>query len=802
MGFCVELKDVIKPNSELYYYSEGKKIPLTIHTNSINIKYKENADIKNIESDLNNISKAKSLSTAELSIIKKQNVAKIIFNKNISKSDFAQAISDLKKMKDVANAVPALKYPQSSSPILFSDIFAVQFKKEISKTEIDEMNKQYGVEISKPISFLANGYLLKITNPVDYNILQIANQYYESGKVVFSHPDFIIEHQLKFTPNDQYFPNQWHLNNTGQSGIADEDIDAVEAWDLTQGDTNLIIAVIDEGIDIDHEDLSAKVVFPYNAIDGTDDPRPIASNESHGTATSGLAVAIGNNTIGVVGSAPNCKLMPIKLLDTGETTSSDADAFIYASDNGASVLSNSWGPEDNAGYAPIPDLFKAAMDYVIKYGRSGKGSTILFAAGNGNEDIGEDRYASYDKVIAVGASRSSATRATFSDYGEELDVIAPGSSLTTTDIMGSWGYSTSGNYVTNYFTGTSASTPVAAGVCGLIISANPQLNYIGVQNVLETTTDKIDTANANYDENGFSLKYGYGRINAYNAVSKAISMNDNTPPNAVTDLSIDPTTFLLSWTAPGDDGTSGTAYRYDFRLLTENITEDNFDCTVEFTDESKPLAAGSNQQMYLPPAFGNMEEGQTYYAAMKTYDDFGNLSNLSNVVSFRIHPRFTLESDNFESGLSQWTLDSGWALTTEIYHSAFNSLTDSPSGEYANNANKSAVFSSFDLTDAIFPALSFYEKYDIEDGYDYGYVEVSDNGGVSWSMPLSVSTGSQPNFTHRIIDLSDYAGQSDVRVRFRLKADVAVTADGWYIDDVKILYLKSEYFAVSDWMLY
>lgn len=240
-----------------------------------------------------------------------------------------------------------------------------------------------------------------------------------------------------------------------------------------------------------------------------------------------------DNGIGVSGVAPACKLMPIRLLADGMTNSDEAEAFLFAAQNGADIISNSWGPPDGYGTVdPLPDVTKAAIDYAANNGRGGKGCVIFFAAGNGNESVDNDGYASYEKVIAVGASTDQDVRAYYSDYGLSLDIMAPSSGgikgITTTDRMGNDGYS-SGNY-TNSFGGTSAASPIAAGVAALMLSVNGELSRSDVQEILQYTADKINPAAANYNTDGFSQKYGYGRINAYKAVLEAI--NPNFPPIA------------------------------------------------------------------------------------------------------------------------------------------------------------------------------------------------------------------------------------------------------------------------------
>jgi hypothetical protein len=229
-------------------------------------------------------------------------------------------------------------------------------------------------------------------------------------------------------------------------------------------------------------------------------------------------------------------------------------------DNGAAIVSNSWGPTDGGGAAPLPAVVGAAFDHALTTGRGGLGTIILFAAGNGNESVSSaatlDGYASDNRVIAVAAVNDQNVRSGYSDFGPEVDVSAPsdgtsaqpilwagmpadGSTLaiTTIDQMGAVGFNpppagsdpepiANTNY-TGTFGGTSSACPLAAGVLGLMISVAPDLTRDQVKFILEATSDKVDFANASaigrYQADGHSQFYGFGRVNAFEAVKGARS---------------------------------------------------------------------------------------------------------------------------------------------------------------------------------------------------------------------------------------------------------------------------------------
>jgi subtilisin family serine protease len=357
-------------------------------------------------------------------------------------------------------------------------------------------------------------------------LLKKANGLYESGLVRYAHPDFYaktVERTLPnqpHTPDDPMFTDQWHLNNTGQGdGVVDADINAPEAWDFTLGNNDVRIAVIDDAIDIGHEDLSPNVI-PGTARDTENednDPSPEADGDEHGTCVAGLAVARGDNATGVSGSCPRCGLIAIRA--TGGSYTDEAEAFDHAVDQDAWIITNSWGYDVGT---PVTDDVVDAIENAATTGRDGLGAVVLFAMTNSEVDncvAPTPDISALDSVIAV-------SRATNEDdlgnggYGDCMDLLGPTRGgtlgLTTTDWTGADGYTTTAYH--DNFGGTSGATPVVAGTAGLLLSLNPDLSRAQVQRILEETADKIDAADADYDDSGFSDTHGYGRINAHHAL--------------------------------------------------------------------------------------------------------------------------------------------------------------------------------------------------------------------------------------------------------------------------------------------
>ncbi|TAJ21727.1 MAG: hypothetical protein EPO68_04220, partial [Planctomycetota bacterium] len=401
----------------------------------------------------------------------------------------------------------------------------VSARKNVGTAELNALFARHALSIVEPIVYVEHGFVLELPRGAAANTLDVSAALMESGAFEWSLPEFVVTRVLRSTPNDPSYGSQWHLNATGQGGSkVDADVDAPEAWDLQKGAASIVVAIIDGGIEYTHEDLTANAVAGWDFLGNDSSPLPSGSGDNHGTACAGVAVARQDNAIGLSGIAPNCKLMPIRLVGTGMTNTLEANAIAWAKNNGAAILSNSWGPPDGTGANyPLPANVQAAIDDAATNGRGGKGCLIFWASGNGNESVELDGYAKYSKVLAVGASTDQDLRSYYSDYGPSLDICAPSNGgvttgIWTTDRTGSAGYSAT-NYANN-FGGTSSACPLAAGAMALVLSQNPALTWQQAYNAITSTADKIDAAGGGY-VNGFSNLYGYGKVNARAAVVAA-----------------------------------------------------------------------------------------------------------------------------------------------------------------------------------------------------------------------------------------------------------------------------------------
>jgi hypothetical protein len=330
---------------------------------------------------------------------------------------------------------------------------------------------------------------------------------------------------------DPLFDNQWHLENTGQGGAspgADAKIRA--AWDNKHclGD-GITIAIIDDGVDLNHPDFSEtdKLVIVNGSNFNSGDPNSPqaigALGDAHGTSCAGVAAA-SDDGVGTIGAAPNAHILPVRLISGPVSFQDEIDAFYLAANNGAAILSNSWGPADNGGYYPISAPVSNAIKDLAQNGRDGKGTIFVWASGNGDENVDCDNgspcdgYASHPNVLAVAATTDLDRKAPYSDWGEAIFISAPSnggvtSGIWTTDHTGIYGYN-SGNY-TSSFGGTSSAAPLASGAIALLLSANPDLLLDEVCWLLKNsaTTDLV-TGSYPFDSSDHSLAFGYGKIDA------------------------------------------------------------------------------------------------------------------------------------------------------------------------------------------------------------------------------------------------------------------------------------------------
>jgi subtilisin family serine protease len=549
------------PQENKYYYAYDEKIILNEVEGKVLISYKV-SDFTNIKNAL--------MAKTETKDVEWQNDSICIVT--IAPSQYKALKEDFLKQKGIKSIQP-LYVTNEGLEMGITDEIVVQFNKDVSQKEIDALHKKHYAIVKKKTDLYQ---LLSV--PANTDPLEIANAYQLSGLVQFSHPNFIAKAELYQTlPTDTYFVNQFYLHNTGQtfnghSGTSGADINAPEAWDITKGSSDIIIAVLDQGLTSNHPDLPNTRQIRLagsNFGDGSaNDPSP-TGNDNHGNACAGV-IAASHNSEGIAGIAPNCKIMPVRIFNsngTGLSATSLADAITFAKDNGAHIISNSWGYNT---YGPVSPNYIPAIRSAIE--DAATSCVVVFCAGNTADHVsGGSGYVTFPAnvnvagVLTVGASDRYDAQANYSptsnlssSYNQIVDVVAPSHrayssqiagetyEVWSIDIPGSAGsntvHSTDGgtlptvgsslptsgtNYLsyTGYFGGTSAACPQVAGIAALVLSVNPYLTQQQVADIIGSTARKAGSysyqATSGLPNGTWNAQMGYGVVDAYAAVQAA-----------------------------------------------------------------------------------------------------------------------------------------------------------------------------------------------------------------------------------------------------------------------------------------
>jgi subtilisin family serine protease len=314
------------------------------------------------------------------------------------------ALARLRGRADVAFAFPVLFNPETATRLMLTDEIVVRLKPGLGIADISHLLSNHGLSFRERIRGTTQELVLGFEHAASAEPLETANALAESALLEWAEPNFVQEYRRTLTPNDARYAEQWHLNNTGQSGaLPDADVDASEAWDLTTGSSSTVIAIVDDSVETTHEDLAPNLYVNPGEIAGngvdddgngfTDDvsgwdfanndnnPNPTLANDDHGTAVAGVAAARGGNGLGVSGACPLCKILPVRIGFGSFPDSMYANAIRYAWRK-AAVVNNSWG-----GGSPSSAIQTAIAEGIVQ-GRGGKGSAILFATGNSASGLG------------------------------------------------------------------------------------------------------------------------------------------------------------------------------------------------------------------------------------------------------------------------------------------------------------------------------------------------------------------------------------------------------------------------------
>ncbi len=538
MGIVISTS--VLAQEKLYYWSDKRKIEMTFDHSSYIIHTKGGPKDKALQ-------RFRSPSGTD-------NI------KSFPHKDFAIVSADAKgvPVKEMSRSMREVQSDMEISPALrLNDGYTMYLTRRLvfkpkgqgSLRAIEKIIAQYPTE---QVTEKWGTYRVDLKHVKD--VLVLSNSIQESGLTEFAHPDFYAP---TIRNSDPFYPEQFQLNNTGQTvdgiaGVSDIDCNAPEAWAITKGSSSIRVAILDDGFE-DHEDLRdasgasrlIKGFTPVNGGDGT----PMGS-AFHGMACTGV-IAASHNDIGIRGVAPQVELLGVNMLSGGETVQDIADGFFWARDNGADVISCAWS--FRSCDADFPDL-TASIKEVAKTGRNGKGCVVVFASGN-NASMSNCVAVpgNIEEVVAVGAVTNKGVRASYSQFGPKLNLVAPSSSrvgiipmpgVRTIDRMGQLGF-TSSNY-NDVFGGTSAAGPLVAGVAALVLSVNPNLTADKVREILYTTATDMGSP-------GRDDMYGAGRVNAYAAVKKAMNSAPPTTGGECVDIDIN-RQGLVSYAGNQDQG--------------------------------------------------------------------------------------------------------------------------------------------------------------------------------------------------------------------------------------------------------
>ncbi len=477
----------------------------------------------------------------------------------------------------------------------------------------------------------------------------------ERTERVHSLIESVEQGQLDVT-NDPLYGDQWHFNNTGQTGgTPDADIDLPEAHDIEMGSSDVIVQVIDSGIELDHPDMQGSYwinpneeedgtdtdgngyvddIYGYNFADGTASPEivdPAVESNSHGLHVSGTIAARNNNNEGVASVAggdgtADSGVRIMTGLTFGSNVTGFAEALIYGADNGAIISNNSWGYTSPGVFEqPVLD----AIDYFVAEAGGPDapmdGGIVVVAAGNSNSD--DEWYPGYyEPAFTVAGTQHNDDKYSGSNFGDWVDISAPTGEAFSHPTISTL-HTQQGTYGGDVWVGTSMAAPHVAGAAALIASNQPGFTAEQVQSRLVATGDETIA----------SEPIG-PRVNAFAALSA-----EDTPPDPITDLAvvtpnnITPGAVVnLQWTATGEAGSEGTATGYDLRYSTDGPidSEAAFDAATPIEGLPAPQEAGEPESF---TAEGLPFEEEVHFS-IKAIDALGNRSDLSNSPSAETGP--------------------------------------------------------------------------------------------------------------------------------------------------------------------
>ena len=390
----------------------------------------------------------------------------------------------------------------------------VRFQK-FGHASLDRLNREHDIQSIRLTGHKKqeNTYLLKLNS--NKLLQELINQYKQTDLFEYVEPNYIVRsHGTLLEPDDTFYNRQWQHFNDGDFSLAtaidDADMDTDLAWNITQGDPNLIVAILDTGAKLDHPELVDRIWSNAGEIgwDFVNDDNVPTDDNGHGTHVAGIALASGNNNLGYAGINWNSQIMVCKVLGSNGSGSNNfvAEGIYYAVDNGASIINLSLGNN-------IPATI---MENAISYAYENN-VTVIASSGNDNTSVAFP--ARYENVIAVGSTDPDDSRSvpfpgsniSGSNHGPELDVVAPGNYI----------FGLSHNSNTNFnlwYSGTSQAAPQVAGIISLILSIDNTLTVDEIKTIIQESAE--DQLGSFEDTLGWDEFFGHGRVNAHKALQR------------------------------------------------------------------------------------------------------------------------------------------------------------------------------------------------------------------------------------------------------------------------------------------
>ena len=457
----------------------------------------------------------------------------------------AENLSERARLRSTASVeeeTPVYHTSDDGVPFIPEGTIFLSFKQDVSDDRKQEIIEEHALLI---VRSERDGFLTVRPTVGEFDAVEVAARLQEEGDVDVASPDLVTQKLLTelVLPADEFLEQEWHLENRGvHAGETigykkGADARVIAAWKAMQslGSDQVSIGVIDDGFDLSHPDLAGKAVDPWDFVRNSSDVSPDRQTDAgdwHGTACAGVAAGSAGEGL-MVGVAPLARITPVRSGDLAATEI--AKWFDYMTERGVWVVSCSWGAA--AANYPLDDRVSKAISRCAHDGRDGRGAVIVFAAGNKSQSINDgvllNGFAVHPDIVAVAGSTSRDRRSDRSSFGKEIWVCAPsgggGRGIITADVQGTYvdaqgvtrnmGYD-SGAYFRS-FSGTSAACPVVAGVCALILSANPALTGGEVRAILKQTARRIGE-DADYAPDGHSPHFGFGCVDAEAAVKEAL----------------------------------------------------------------------------------------------------------------------------------------------------------------------------------------------------------------------------------------------------------------------------------------